>query len=75
MVLDVLLKVSLNRILKFVFVVMNVVLMAVTSFGTLKVVSASAILKGLTSLFDVKDVKVCLMVKDIMVEMMKWLGV
>ena len=51
-VLDALLKASLNRIPKLALAATNAVLMAVTSFGTPKVVPASAILKGLAPLFD-----------------------
>jgi cytoskeleton-associated protein 5 len=73
-VLDALLKASLNRIPKLALAATNAVLMAVTSFGTPKVVPASAILKGLAPLFDAKDAKVRSTAKDITVEMTKWLG-
>ena len=73
-VLEALLKATLNRIPKLALAATNALLMAVKAFGTPKVVPAGAMLKGLVPLFDAKDAKVRAAAKEITVEMTRWLG-
>ena len=73
-VLEALLKATLNRIPKLALAATNALLMAVKTFGTPKVVPAGAMLKGLVPLFDAKDAKVRAAAKEITVEMTRWLG-
>lgn len=73
-VLEALLKATLNRIPKLALAATNALLTAVKAFGTPKVIPAGAMLKGLVPLFDAKDAKVRAAAKEITVEMTRWLG-
>lgn len=73
-VIEALLKATGNKVPKIALAAANAVLAAVREFGTPRVISPTAILKGLAPLFDAKDAKVRTAAKEITVEMTRWLG-